>query len=163
MRARKRGLLAALTLILTAVPLAVATSVPAQAAYEECNLGSWLHLGAGEYVKVPARTGNGMYCYMGYQQGSDTAVASLQTAIELCYPGTPADDYIQNSGGVDGIYGTGTVSAVRWLQANRLGFTGSDVDGAYGPATRGAMKWPVFSKLSSGAYLFQHCKNPSQV
>ncbi|MFF1815894.1 peptidoglycan-binding protein [Kribbella sp. NPDC058245] len=158
----RRGLFAGLTLILTAVPLAVLTSLPAQAAYGVCNADQWRNVGTNEYVKVPVRTGNGMSCYMGYQQGSNTAVVALQQAIELCYPNTPAADYIEESGGADGVYGTGTVKAVRWVQANRLGFEGNDVDGVYGPATRSAMRWPVYRPISGG-YLFQSCRNPTQI
>lgn len=127
MRARKRALLASLTLILTAVPLTVVTSLPAEAAYGVCDSASWRYaggVGTDEYTKVPVRTGSGMHCYMGNQQGSKSAVMALQDAIHTCYWDTPAADYIQNSGGVDGVYGEGTVKAVRWLQANRLGFTG---------------------------------------
>lgn len=168
MRAMKRGkraLLASLTLILTAVPLTVVTSLPAEAAYGVCDSASWRYaggVGTDEYTKVPVRTGSGMHCYMGNQQGSTSAVKALQDAIQTCYSGTPAAQYIVASGGIDGVYGEGTVKAVCWLQANRLGFTGSNVDGTYGPATRSAMMWPMYSKISGG-YTFRYtCKNPNE-
>ena len=169
MRAMKRGkraLLASLTLILTAVPLTVVTSLPAEAAYGVCDTASWRYaggVGTDQYTKVPARTGSGMYCYMGNQQGSKSAVKALQDAIYTCYWDTPAADYIQQSGGIDGVYGEGTVKAVRWLQANRLGFTGSNVDGTYGPATRSAMKWPMYENYGGGYTFTYTCKNPNEI
>jgi peptidoglycan hydrolase-like protein with peptidoglycan-binding domain len=169
MRAVQRGrraLLATLTLILTGGSLAVVTSLPAEAAYGVCDSASWRYaggVGTDEYTKVPVHTGSGMYCYMGSQQGSKSAVMALQDAIQTCYWDTPAAEYIDQSGGVDGVYGEGTVKAVRWVQANRLGFTGSDVDGIYGPATRSAMKWPMYSQYSGG-YTFRYtCKNPNEI
>jgi hypothetical protein len=79
------------------------------------------------------------------------------------HSGTPAAQYIVESGGIAGVYGEGTVKAVRWLQANRLGFTGSNVDGTYGPATRSALMWPMYNKISGG-YTFRYtCKNPKEI
>ncbi|MFG3215579.1 peptidoglycan-binding domain-containing protein [Streptomyces tendae] len=110
----------------------------------------------GNYYRVPAPTGNGLSCYMQYQTGSSNAVAALQRAILSCCPGTYAANRISATGGADGSYGsygTGTVDAVRWLQANRLGVT---ADGVYGPATRGEMLWPLYYKSGS----FISCLNP---
>ncbi|MGW6279103.1 peptidoglycan-binding domain-containing protein [Kribbella sp. NPDC055071] len=167
MRATKRGLLAARTLVLTAVPLTVLTSSPAQAAYEQCNSAIWRYaggVGESQYTKVPARTTNGMYCYMGKGQGSKAAVMALQDAIMSCYWDTPAYGYIARSGGVDGLYGEGTAKAVLWLQIHEFGFKGSDRDGVYGPATRMAMMWRMFSKNSSGDYIpIWECKNPNEI
>ncbi|MGA5347505.1 peptidoglycan-binding domain-containing protein [Streptomyces griseoincarnatus] len=49
--------------------------------------------------------------------------------------------HIRAGGGVDAIYGDGTVEAVRRLRADRLGVS---ADGVYGPDTRAAMLWPDY-------------------
>lgn len=117
------------------------------------------HLGgtANEY-KIPARTENGISCYLGYEVGSRSAVEALQQAVIICYGGTWAVHRISNSGGADGSYGPGTVEAVRWLQSNKLGLTGSAADGVYGPDTRSRMQWPHY--YNRGALLYS-CSNPS--
>ncbi|WP_202868673.1 peptidoglycan-binding domain-containing protein [Kribbella antibiotica] len=167
MKRRQRALLASLTLILTAAPLTVVATLPAEAAYGECNSASWRvasTVGLWEYTKVPVRTGNGMHCYMGKQQGSKSAVMALQDAIKRCYWDTPASDYISASGGVDGKYGEGTAKAVLWLQVHRFGFKGSNRDGVYGPATRAAMMWPMHHTNSSGDYIpIYECWNYSGI
>lgn len=131
----------------------------AHAAYGPCDTTSWrdvAHLGGttNEY-KIPARTGNGLSCYMGYRQGPRAAVEALQVAIIICYGGPPAQ-MIYNSGGADGYYGSGTVDAVKWLQINKLGLSGS-ADGVYGPQTRSRMEWPHY--YERGAILYS-CSNP---
>lgn len=141
---------------LMASPMMVA---PAHAAYGPCDTTSWrdvAHLGGttNEY-KIPARTGNGLSCYMGYRQGPRAAVEALQVAIIICYGGPPAQ-MIYNSGGADGYYGSGTVDAVKWLQINKLGLSGS-ADGVYGPQTRSRMEWPHY--YERGAILYS-CSNP---
>ncbi|MFE1795060.1 peptidoglycan-binding domain-containing protein [Streptomyces sp. NPDC059517] len=142
----RSGVLGALVLLfaagLTASPMMTA---PAHAAYGPCNTTVKRTDGlnnSGNHFTVPARTGNGLSCYMQYQTGSDNAVTALQRAIVYCYPGTYAANRIINTGGADGSYGDGTVDAVRWLQANRLGVS---ADGVYGPATRGQMRWPLYT------------------
>ncbi|MER7378471.1 peptidoglycan-binding domain-containing protein [Streptomyces lanatus] len=143
---------------LTASPM---MTEPAHAAYGPCNTTAWRdvpHLsGTVNEYKIPARTDNGISCYMGYQVGSRSAVEALQQAIIICYGGTWAAQRINNSGGADGIYGTGTVEAVRWLQNNKLGLSGS-ADGVYGPDTRSHMQWPHY--YDRGALLYS-CSNPS--
>ncbi|MDT0567081.1 peptidoglycan-binding domain-containing protein [Streptomyces sp. DSM 3412] len=146
----RSGVLGALALLfaagLTASPMMTA---PAHAAYGPCNttvkrtdgLGSGGN--PGNHYKIPARTGNGLSCYMKYQTGSPNAVRELQWAIVFCYSGTYAANRINATGGIDGIYGTGTVDAVRWLQANRLGVS---ADGEYGPATREQMQWVLYTE-----------------
>ncbi|MFF0670694.1 peptidoglycan-binding domain-containing protein [Streptomyces tendae] len=153
----RTGVLGALALLfaggLTASPMMTA---PAHAAYGPCNTTVKRTDGLGDtgnYYRVPARSGNGLSCYMQYQTGSSNAVTALQRAILECYPGTYAANRISATGGADGSYGNGTVDAVRWLQANRLGVT---ADGVYGPATRGEMLWPLYYKSGS----FISCLNP---
>ncbi|MFI9585367.1 peptidoglycan-binding protein [Streptomyces sp. NPDC052236] len=134
-------------------------STPAHAAYGPCNTTSLRdvpNLAGDNVYKFPARSDNGLSCYMGYQQGSTSAVRALQEAIIVCYGGTWAAQRVGNSGGADGIYGTATVEAVRWLQINKLGLSGS-ADGVYGPLTRSRMLWPY---NYHGAVLY-HCDNPS--
>ncbi|WCD94899.1 peptidoglycan-binding domain-containing protein [Streptomyces sp. HUAS 31] len=141
---------------LTASPMMTA---PAHAAYGPCNttVKRTDGLGSGgvpgNHYTIPARTNNGLSCYMQYQTGSSNAVTALQRAILYCYSGTYAANRISATGGADGSYGDGTVDAVRWLQANRLGV--SD-DGVYGPATREQMRWPLYTE--GGTYIA--CFNP---
>lgn len=90
-----------------------------------------------------------MPCYLGPGAGAESAVRALQKAIVLCYSSTAAARYVINSGGIDGDYGPGTVNAVKWLQSNRFGFTGSDVDGVFGPASDRKMRYP----FDYGCYL----------
>ncbi|MEU5139318.1 peptidoglycan-binding domain-containing protein [Streptomyces sp. NPDC021139] len=156
----RTGVLGVLALLfaagLTASPMMTA---PAHAAYGPCNttVKRTDGLGSGgvpgNHYKIPARTGNGLNCYMEYQTGSSNAVTALQRAILSCYSGTYAANRINATGGADGVYGTGTVDAVRWLQANRLGVS---ADGDYGPATRGQMLWPLYT--AGGTYIA--CLNP---
>ncbi len=156
----RSGVLGALALLfaagLTASPMMTA---PAHAAYGPCNTTVKRTDGLGDggnpgnHYKIPARTGNGLSCYMEYQTGSEIAVMRLQMAIVYCYPGTYAANRINATGGTDGSYGTGTVDAVRWLQANRLGVS---ADGDYGPATREQMQWPLYTEGGS----FIACLNP---
>ena len=156
----RSGVLGALALLfaagLTASPIMTA---PAHAAYGPCNTTVKRTDGLGDggnpgnHYKIPARTGNGLSCYMEYQTGSSNAVTALQRAIVSCYPGTYAANRINATGGADGSYGTGTVDAVRWLQANRLGVS---ADGDYGPATREQMQWPLYT--AGGTYIA--CLNP---
>jgi putative peptidoglycan binding protein len=141
---------------LAASPMMV---MSAHAAIGTCNTTSWRDVPdrPGDNVyKIPARTGDGLSCYMGYYQGSKSAVEALQQAIMVCYPGTWASQRIYDAGGVDGVYGTGTVEAVRWLQINKLGLSGS-ADGIYGPQTRSRLRWPYYYH---GA-LLNSCDNPS--
>ncbi|MFD6275272.1 peptidoglycan-binding domain-containing protein [Streptomyces sp. NPDC060209] len=159
---RKRiGVLGALALLfaagLTASPMMTA---PAHAAYGPCNttVKRTDGLAINNYYTVPARTGNGLSCYMQWQTGSSNAVKALQRAVLRCYDNTYAADRIRATGGADGNYGTGTVDAVRWLQANRLGVS---ADGVYGPATRQAMWWPAYYRdPSNGDVDFINCYNP---
>lgn len=155
------GLLGALALLfsagLVAGPMAAA---PAQAAYGPCN--TTVHrtdgLAVNNYYVVPARTGNGLSCYMQWQTGSSNAVEAVQRAILRCYGSTYAAERIRDTGGADGVYGTGTVDAVRWLQENRLGVS---ADGVYGPATRQAMWWPDYWRdPRDGSVDFISCYNP---
>ncbi len=142
---------------LTASPVMTA---PAHAAYGPCNTAVKRTDGVAvnNYYRVPARTGNGLNCYMQWQTGSENAVKALQQAILRCYGSTPAAERIRSSGGADGRYGNGTVAAVRWLQANRLGVS---ADGVYGPATRAAMQWPDYWRdPSDGSVQFIACYNP---
>ncbi|MFJ8754453.1 hypothetical protein ACIREO_34820 [Streptomyces sp. NPDC102441] len=97
-------------------------TTPAHAAYGPCNTTSWRDvptLGGENDFKIPARSGNGSSCYLSYYEGSSPAVKALQQAITICYPGTWASTRIHNSGGADGVYGTGMVAAVRWLRINK--------------------------------------------
>ncbi|MEV6245674.1 peptidoglycan-binding domain-containing protein [Streptomyces sp. NPDC051742] len=143
---------------LTASPVMTA---PAHAAYGLCNTTSWRDVptlgGTSNEYRVPARTDNGLSCYLRYFEGSSAAVEELQKAIIICYGGTWASQRISNSGGADGVYGTGTVEAVKWLQINKLGLSGS-ADGVYGPDTRSRMLWPHY--YDRGALLYS-CTNPS--
>jgi len=158
---RRIGLLGALALILSGGLVAgPMTAAPAHAAYGPCN--TTVHrtdgLAVYNYYVVPARTGNGLSCYMQWQTGSPNAVRALQNAILRCYGSTHAARRIRDTGGADGVYGTGTVDAVRWLQANRLGVS---ADGVYGPATRQAMWWPDYWRdPRDGSVAFISCYNP---
>ncbi|WP_261993812.1 peptidoglycan-binding domain-containing protein [Streptomyces sp. t39] len=160
-RRTRFGVLGAAALLLgaglTASPM---MTTPAHAAYGPCNTTVQRTDGVAvnNYYVVPARTGNGLSCYMQWQTGSSNAVTALQRAILRCYGSTPAAERIRDSGGADGVYGTGTVEAVRWLQANRLGVS---ADGVYGPATRAAMWWPDYWRdPSDGSVEFIDCYNP---
>lgn len=158
---RRIGLLGMLPLLLAAgLTAGPAMTTPAHAAYGPCNTTSWRDvptLGGKNEYRIPARSGNGISCYLSYYEGSSSAVEALQQAITICYAGTWASRKIHDSGGVDGVYGTGTVEAVKWLQVNKLGLAGS-ADGAYGPQTRGKLKWPHY--YDRGA-LLNSCSNPS--
>lgn len=158
---KRMAALAVLALVLAAgLTVSPVATAPADAAYGTCNTTSWRDvpsLGGDNVYQIPARSGNGISCYMGYRQGSESAVSALQRAILICYSDTPAYGMVFNSGRDDGIYGAGTVAAVKWLQKNRLGLTGSNADGVYGPQTRSRLKWPHYYH---GAALYS-CSNPS--
>lgn len=142
---------------LTASPMMTA---PAHAAYGPCNttVKRTDGLAVNNHYTVPARSDNGLSCYLQWQTGSSNAVKALQTAILRCYSDTYAASRIRATGGADGVYGTGTVDAVRWLQANRLGVS---ADGVYGPATRQGMRWPAYWRdPDNGNVEFVSCYNP---
>lgn len=157
----RKGTRGALALLFTAgLTAGPAMTTPAYAAYGPCNTTSWRDvpsLGGSNEYRIPARTGNGLSCYLRYFEGADAAVEELQKAIVICYGGTWASERITRSGGFDGVYGTGTVEAVEWLQKNRLGLSAS-ADGVYGPETRSRMRWPHY--YDRGALLYS-CTNPS--
>lgn len=127
--------------LLSAVATVGLQASPAQAAYGVCNTTATY--GGEVSLRVPARTDNGTSCYIAYGTGSDSAVRAVQDAIYFCYRGTTAYDRMIDSGGRDGRYGDGMVSAMKWLQANKLGLSGSDVDGVYGPTVRDRLQWPL--------------------
>ncbi|MEU2447044.1 peptidoglycan-binding domain-containing protein [Streptomyces althioticus] len=159
-RARFAMLGAAALLFATGLTAGPVMTTPAHAAYGPCNttVKRTDGLAVNNYYRVPARTGNGLSCYMQRNTGSANAVTALQRAILRCYSSTPAASRIRSSGGADGIYGDGTVWAVRWLQANRLGVS---ADGVYGPDTRAAMRWPDYWRdPSDGSIDFIDCYNP---
>lgn len=155
------GVLGGLTVLLASgLSASPMMTTQAHAAYGPCNTTSWRDvptLGPANEYKIPARSGNGISCYMKYYTGSESAVRAMQQAIQICYGGTYAARRITNSGGADGVYGSGTVDAVRWLQKNKLGLA-SSADGVYGPQTRSRMKWPHY--YNRGA-LLRSCTNPS--
>ncbi|MFG2838177.1 peptidoglycan-binding domain-containing protein [Streptomyces zaomyceticus] len=157
----RNGTMGALALLFTAgLTASPVMTTPAHAAYGPCTTTSWRDvptLGGSNEYRIPARTGNGLSCYLRYAEGAASAVEELQKAIVICYSGTWASQRIANSGGADGVYGTGTAEAVEWLQRNRLGLSGS-ADGVYGPDTRSRMLWPHY--YDRGA-LLRSCSNPS--
>ncbi|WP_420847697.1 peptidoglycan-binding domain-containing protein [Natronosporangium hydrolyticum] len=59
-------------------------------------------------------------------------VAALQRTLVNCYG--------QNTGGIDGIWGSATTTALRNAQRS----AGVSVDGIYGPQTRNAFRWAVY-------------------
>lgn len=153
---KRIAVLSGLSLLLASgLTVSPVTTAPAQAAIGICNTTTTRDvpsLGGSNYYRVPARTGNGLSCYMGYRQGSRAAVEALQHAIAICYPGTWAARRIGGYPGADGIYGPATEDAVRWLQ-NRFDI---HADGVYGPQTRAKLKWPHYYQ---GA-LLDSCSNP---
>ncbi|TPQ17975.1 peptidoglycan-binding protein [Streptomyces sporangiiformans] len=154
----RSGVLGALALLfaagLTASPMMTA---PAHAAYGPCNTTVKRADGYLASYTVPARTDNGTSCYMQYHTGSSNAVKTLQTSILRCYSGTYAADRIRATGGADGIYGTGTVDAVRWLQS----MLGLSADGVYGPATRNAIKWLGYAQDVVNGGVYPYCDTHS--
>lgn len=135
-----RALLAILALTLSMLPLTLMTSQPAHAADGVCTTvikPTW----ARYHFVIPAHGGAGFNCYMGYHQGSASAVKALQRAILWCYPDTSAADLVRESGGADGIYGWATFEAVRRIQQYRLHI---EADGVFGRVTRREMEWPIY-------------------
>ncbi|MFE2291069.1 peptidoglycan-binding protein [Streptomyces sp. NPDC059452] len=90
----------------------------------------------GSYIaKKPA--GPTTYdCIMG-QGAQGEHVRALQSALTLCHR--------LNTGGIDGIYGPATRSAVQALQRS----VGLPVDGVYGPKTKSHVKWRYYSSSSA--------------
>jgi peptidoglycan hydrolase-like protein with peptidoglycan-binding domain len=70
---------------------------------------------------------------------SGSAVRQLQNVLTICYG--------LETGGHDGIYGSGTRQDVRTVQS-RAGIT---ADGLYGPNTRNIFKWRWYSTGSGTA------------
>ncbi|MEU9203250.1 peptidoglycan-binding domain-containing protein [Streptomyces sp. NPDC048332] len=159
---RLQVLVTATAVTAASLSLAVATGSSAQAAVAACNTTSLRYTGNYEYVRVPARSGSGVSCNLKLGTGSTSAVKALQDTIVTCYSSSAAARLIQNSGGIDGSYGAGTVKAVKSLQKYQLHFTGSNVDGVFGPKTRSAMMWQVRGDKGAPFYPWM-CKNPTQV
>jgi len=118
-------------------------ATPAHAAYGVCNTTATYTFQPNPSIKIviPHRTDNGSSCYISYRTGSAAAVTAIQRAIYYCYPGTFAYNKMMATGGIDGIYGSGMVEAMKWIQANKLGLSGASVDGVYGPTTGSRMQW----------------------
>lgn len=159
---RTQALVTAVGMTAATLSLAVATSAPAQAAVVVCNTTALKYTGNYEYVRVPTNSSSGIGCNLSLGKGSKSTVKALQDAIVTCYSSSAAARLIQESGGIDGSYGPGTVKAVKSLQKNQLHFTGSNVDGVYGPKTRNAMMWQVLGDNGAPFYPWM-CKNPTQV
>lgn len=151
------------------LPLSVVSSSPAHATNGTCNGASTRYNGIqGVYAWIPLNSGD-KTCWMGQGHGTTAAqkkaVRALQNNILDCYGSTWAGDKISRSGGADGVYGEATKAAVRWLQANELGLSGSNVDGVYGAQTRGRMMWLEVSSdniplIYPGG---RRCTNSSQI
>ncbi|MFE7480338.1 peptidoglycan-binding protein [Streptomyces sp. NPDC057552] len=84
----------------------------------------------GRYATLPVTTqgAGSVNCVMG-QGAQGEHVRALQNALVNCHG--------LSTGGIDGIYGPSTRSAVRTLQS-RVGVT---VDGVYGPQTGERVSW----------------------
>lgn len=150
-RTSKSGIRAAVAsagLLLALLPLGVSTSSAQAASTGSCNTASTRNLGLTayphDYAKLPLNGGS-VSCWMGKGHGTTAgqrrAVRAVQNNIMTCYSGTTAAARIRNSGGDDGIYGDGMVSAIKAFQKYQLGLSGSDVDGVYGAKTRGGSRW----------------------
>ncbi|MGW0903231.1 peptidoglycan-binding domain-containing protein [Streptomyces sp. NPDC002853] len=134
-RALKKITAAASTAALAMAGLAVTASAADAASYPTCNAAKKHYISSTWFVVQPYYTGTGSRnCVMGY--GAQSAgVTRLQFAINDCYNG------IANIA-EDGIHGTGTRKAVRYVQEQTDGEAA--VDGEYGPQTRKAMYWGVY-------------------
>lgn len=104
----------------------------------------------GRRVVLPTtsnNSGNG-HCIMSQGLGVggfNGAVARLQLAIDVCYPGLRGI-----LGPIDGQYGSRTRDAVIWVQA----IEGASRDGVYGPETKNKMEWPMSRPPVSNAGCF---------
>ncbi|WAU82717.1 hypothetical protein O1Q96_25235 [Streptomyces sp. Qhu-G9] len=133
--------------VITAAPANAAAPVfasgSAAAAASPCGETTIRSRTDNTLIIVPRIRGGISTCYV--QQGmSGDYVYALQINVLVCYSGTPAATYIKNSGGADGVYGTGTREAFKWIQKNVWGLTGSNVDGVYGPYARDHMLFAVW-------------------
>lgn len=170
-RPRLRAYVATAGLLLAALPIGLAASPSQAASTGSCNTASTRTLGLSayphDYGKIPLNGGS-WDCWMGNGHGTTTgqknAVKALQRNILTCYSSTTAAKRIRDSGGDDGLYRSGMVSAMKAFQRYQLGFTGSDVDGVYGVKTRKAMRWAHHSSrgvilVYPNGYL---CTNPNR-
>ncbi|NGO77646.1 peptidoglycan-binding protein [Streptomyces sp. YC504] len=143
-RKRLRALLAALAVTisgLSTVPLAAAPA--AAAANDPCGDTTIRTRSELTLIIIPRIRAGVSLCYVKLGM-SGNYVYALQVNILVCYAGTPAATYVKNSGGADGVYGTGTRDAFKWIQRNVWGLTGSDVDGVYGPYARDHMHFALW-------------------
>ncbi|MFD7076942.1 peptidoglycan-binding domain-containing protein [Nocardioides sp. NPDC059952] len=174
MRISKPGLrasVAAVGLLLASLPLGLAASPSPAASTGSCNTASTRNLGLSayphDYGKIPLNSSS-WDCWMGKGHGTTAgqkrAVKAVQNNILTCYSGTTAAARIRNSGGADGVYGDGMVSAIKAFQRYQLGFTGSAIDGVYGVKTRKGMRWAHHA--SDGVILVYPngylCTNPNR-
>lgn len=97
-----------------------------------CNNTSTFGRSIG-YIRLPSiGSGGTTHCVMA-QGAQSSGVTALQVALVNCYG--------LSTGGVDGIFGPSTYSALRTAQS----IEGITVDGVYGPQTRNALWWPVWN------------------
>ncbi|MFI6641812.1 peptidoglycan-binding protein [Streptomyces sp. NPDC050504] len=123
--------LTVLTTLAAAVGGILAGAPTASAADGTCTSTTGVSRG-GYWTFVPTTGGGSTSCIMSRGANND-GVSELQRALAICYG--------LDVGAIDGIYGSKTESAVRWLQSR----TGQKVDGVYGPNTRNAVSWRWYS------------------
>lgn len=113
------------------VPATLVAAPAASAQLPQCNgIHSW-YSGDWRTERPGYRYGTGgstLNCVLGIGSAGE-AVRVLQVALIYCN--------IPDPGPADGLYGTRTANAVRWIQA----VSGLRQDGVYGPDTERVMGW----------------------
>lgn len=133
------GLIARLVTIAVAataltVPATLVAAPAASAALYECNTVITFS-GGNETTQRPGYTrggGSSSQCFLAIGSTGEE-VRVLQASLKFCN--------IPDPGPADGVYGTRTANAVRWIQA----VSGLQQDGVYGPDTERVMGWVYFN------------------
>jgi peptidoglycan hydrolase-like protein with peptidoglycan-binding domain len=98
-------------------------------------------------IYVPATSSGSRNCLLG-QGNQSQAVGVLQLALN----GPTSGGCYGRSISADGIFGPLTKTALKWVQQNKLGMTGSQIDGIYGVNTHNKIK---FSDNPYGIHCYQ--------
>ncbi|MET8583522.1 peptidoglycan-binding domain-containing protein [Streptomyces collinus] len=134
---RRTHIFAVLTAAAALMGGGVAAAPSATAASASCSTYTTVYQGSYS-AWVPSTGGGSVNCIMGSGSSGD-GVQQLQYTLYYCYG--------LDTGGIDGVYGAKTATAVRTVQSRN----GLSPDGIYGPDTRNAMLWRFndFSNPSS--------------
>ncbi len=145
MESRKSLLRLAAACLLASASVVMPWNTPAALAVSNCTgYANHTSRSGTRTILVPVTSGGSENCQRGPTSSTLNATTAIQAALVLCYGrdlGTSGPDH----DGIDGVYGSKTIAAVKWVQK----YLGVTVDGVYGPKTHNVMQF-IFSADGEG-------------